>query len=496
MANIAAAKTWLLNTALLANPIGATIVALVALAAACKFVYDHVGTIRDRWNKMWGEFKTSCPIIANVFETIASVLLAPYNLICSFVDKAKELLGLGPVKVESTGDFKRLDESSATSHRARNGRATLASVSKNASGGIYGKGAFLTTFAEESGESAIPHTPTKRNIGLLAKTNQIMGNPLQPVVNVTPQFSPIINAKAETPTVNVKAPAVAMPNIPPATVAPEIRPVMATPKLPEVSPVFNPIINAMASAPFVTVPPAVVKQPAINVQQADMTIPAPVIRIPESKPILQAPPVVRNIIRTVADSPIVKTFVKAVAAVPDVIVNPASPVLKPIFTAMVKAPEITPVLRQVFNAVAPAVSPVIQATAATPNISPVFNPLFNVPKADTPPVKISQSIQAMAKTPAVTALFDPKVQTPALPDINVPQSTQKETFVERIRELVRPQGRSESQPQPINITFNPNIVINGNADRQEVEKATEISFQKLRELMEQLQREKRRVQYG
>ena len=389
-------------------------------------------------------------------------------------------------------------------------------VGENASGGIYGKGAFLTTFAEESGESAIPHTPTKRNIGLLSKTNQIMGNPLQPTVNVYPQFNPVINAKAETPTVNVKAPAVAMPNIPPANVAPEIRPVMATPKLPEVSPVFNPaispvvtaqkipesnpvfnpIINAMASAPFVTVPPAVVKQPAINVQQADMTIPAPVIRIPESKPILQAPPVVKNIIQAVADSPIVKTFVKAVAEVPDVIVNPASPVLKPIFTAMAKAPDVTTVLRPVFNAVAPAVSPVIQATAETPNISPVFNPLFNVPKADTPPVKISQSIQAMAKTPAVTALFDPKVQTPALPDINVPQSTQKETFVERIRELVRPQGRSESQPQPINITFNPNIVINGNADRQEVEKATEISFQKLRELMEQLQREKRRVQYG
>ena len=50
-------------------------------------------------------------------------------------------------------------------------------IASNASGGIYGKGAFLTTFAEKSGESAIPHTPTKRNIGLLAKTNEIMGNP-------------------------------------------------------------------------------------------------------------------------------------------------------------------------------------------------------------------------------------------------------------------------------------------------------------------------------
>lgn len=51
-------------------------------------------------------------------------------------------------------------------------------VAQNAYGGIYGKGAFLTTFAERDGESAIPHTPNRRNIGLLAATNAIMGNPL------------------------------------------------------------------------------------------------------------------------------------------------------------------------------------------------------------------------------------------------------------------------------------------------------------------------------
>lgn len=51
-------------------------------------------------------------------------------------------------------------------------------VAHNAKGGIYSKGAFLTTFAENEGESAIPHTPNARNIGLLAETNRIMGNPL------------------------------------------------------------------------------------------------------------------------------------------------------------------------------------------------------------------------------------------------------------------------------------------------------------------------------
>lgn len=66
-----------------------------------------------------------------------------------------------------------------------------AEVDSNASGGIYGKGAFLTRFAEKSGESAIPHTPNRRNIGLLAKTNAIMGNPLKQGGNtITATFAP------------------------------------------------------------------------------------------------------------------------------------------------------------------------------------------------------------------------------------------------------------------------------------------------------------------
>ena len=70
-------------------------------------------------------------------------------------------------------------------------------VDRNASGGIYGKGAFLTTFAEESGESAIPHTPTRRNISLLAETNRIMGSPLgreETVINAS--FAPNITINA------------------------------------------------------------------------------------------------------------------------------------------------------------------------------------------------------------------------------------------------------------------------------------------------------------
>ena len=214
----------------------------------------------------------------------------------------------------------------------------------------------------------------------------------------------------------------------------------------QVSPAFNPTINVAAATPAVNMPPIEVSPASVNVEQAAITAPSPVIQVPESKPILQAPPVIKNIIQAVADSPIVKTFVKAVAAVPDVVVNPAA-----------------------------------------------VNNVISLPKMGVP--KVSPGIQAMVKTPSVTAMFDPLVQPARLPDINVPQAPQKETLVERIKEIVRPQER-QAETAPINITFSPSIVINGNADRQEVEKATEVSVAKFRELFEQFQREQRRVQYG
>lgn len=67
-------------------------------------------------------------------------------------------------------------------------------LAQNAYGGIYSKGAFLTSFAERDGESAIPHTPNRRNVGLLAATNAIMGNPLGRG-NITATFAPQITVQ-------------------------------------------------------------------------------------------------------------------------------------------------------------------------------------------------------------------------------------------------------------------------------------------------------------
>lgn len=51
----------------------------------------------------------------------------------------------------------------------------MAPVAHNAAGGIYGKGAFLTTFAEESPEAAIPLDGSRRAISLWQQAGQILG---------------------------------------------------------------------------------------------------------------------------------------------------------------------------------------------------------------------------------------------------------------------------------------------------------------------------------
>jgi len=444
----ATAGTWSFNAALAANPIGLVVVAVAGLVAAGYALYKNWDTVSAglvagwEWVKTtaWN-FLTSLPekagyavgYIVGWFRTLPERITGIFKSLDgvgqTFIDKAIEwgksavnglIDGFLALPGRLTGIVSRAWES-AKSAFSKGEAAGSAGVTQNATGGIYGRGAFLTTFAEKSGESAIPHTPTKRNIGLLAKTNQIMGNPLQPML--------------------------------------------------QVSPAFNPTINVTASAPAVNVPPAEVAPASVNVEQAAITAPSPVIQIPESKPILQAPPVVKNIIQAVADSPIVKTFVNAVAAVPEVIVNPASPVMKPSFTAMAQTPVVNP--------------------AAVNNV-------ISLPKMDAP--MVSPVIQTMAKPSIVPALFDPLVQTAGTPDVNFHDiPAQKETLIERIKELVAPSINRQTASAPPVINIHNDLHFSGNVNQQEVretvDKASDISFAKFREFMIQYQHEQRRVRY-
>lgn len=150
---------WLLNAAMDANPIGAVILGVAALIAIGYVLYSNWGKISTFASSMWNGavtaingFVTKVKVkfgeiytwVMNKWKALSNTLSHPINAVINYFSKDKG----------------------------------APNVSQNAEGGIYGKGAFLTTFAEDSGESAIPHEPTRRNISLLARTNDIMGNPL------------------------------------------------------------------------------------------------------------------------------------------------------------------------------------------------------------------------------------------------------------------------------------------------------------------------------
>lgn len=170
---------WVWNASLFGCPLVWIIGGLAGLAAIIAICYNHCDEFRLRWTMAWVEFQSSYPKVAAVFEGIWKLISAPYRLVCAFIDKVKELIGLGPTAAE------KFAKAPAHSNNPND-------YEHNATGGIYGKGAFLTTFAENSGESAIPHTPNARNIGLLAKTNEIMGSPLGGN-SISVNFSPTVN---------------------------------------------------------------------------------------------------------------------------------------------------------------------------------------------------------------------------------------------------------------------------------------------------------------
>ena len=71
---VAAAKTWLLNSALLANPIGLVIAAIAALVAAFVYLWNHSEKFREFWRLLWEGIKqaveTAVQKIKEVWENL------------------------------------------------------------------------------------------------------------------------------------------------------------------------------------------------------------------------------------------------------------------------------------------------------------------------------------------------------------------------------------------------------------------------------------------
>lgn len=190
-----AAAQWALNAAMSANPIALVIIAIVALIAAFVWLGTHFQAVSDFCTSMW-ESPTAA-IIAFMAGPIGWLIYAAMGLIANW-DQVKAwftLLWEDPkaalgqfydwVMSKLGGLFDWISEKwewvrsifSKPIQARVEGTATAngQSVQHNAKGGIYGKGSFLTTFAEESAEAAIPLNGTPRAEALWKQTGAMMG---------------------------------------------------------------------------------------------------------------------------------------------------------------------------------------------------------------------------------------------------------------------------------------------------------------------------------
>jgi TP901 family phage tail tape measure protein len=150
------AAQWLINAAMTANPIGLLILGVAALVAAGAWLYQNWDTVKQFWTLLWND---------------------PMAALQSFVDGIKARFG--PVLAWLEGKWTALKNlfGAGVSVGAVNvdGGGTPIPVDTNALGGIYERGSFLTTFAEDSAEAAIPLDGSARAVSLWQQAGQMLG---------------------------------------------------------------------------------------------------------------------------------------------------------------------------------------------------------------------------------------------------------------------------------------------------------------------------------
>lgn len=199
---IATAAQWAWNAAMTANPIGIVIMAIAALIGILYVLYTHFEEVQAFCASVWESpaaaviaFITGpigvliycvAGIIANwetVKEWFSLLWENPSAAIEQFVSFLQSKLGEGirwaqekwealrevlSHPIDAVVNFIRGGESAASD-------AAGIDISENAIGGIYRKGAFLTTFAENSPEAAIPIDGSARAVSLWKQTGAMLG---------------------------------------------------------------------------------------------------------------------------------------------------------------------------------------------------------------------------------------------------------------------------------------------------------------------------------
>lgn len=199
---ICAAKTaiwtaaqWAWNAAMTANPIGLIIVGIGALIAAGYYLVQNWDTVKNFFIDMWNS--PAAGLLIFVTGPVGWLIAAGYSIITNWqtVKTWFATLWDNPtVALQQFVDgiysrfskaFDWLGEKSAWVRNLFNGEekntgantlsTSLGGIAQNANGGIYGKGAFLTTFAEKGPEAAIPLDGSQRAMSLWATAGQMMG---------------------------------------------------------------------------------------------------------------------------------------------------------------------------------------------------------------------------------------------------------------------------------------------------------------------------------
>lgn len=147
---------WAWNAAMTANPVGVVIMGIAALIAIGYVLYQNWDTISSFAATMWEGGRQA---IADFCGTISNKVAE----VCDWVQG----------KWQALKDFLSHPIDALVNYNQSLGSAP--DVAVNAAGGIYNQGSFLTTFAEDSPEAAIPIDGSRRALGLWQETGRRLG---------------------------------------------------------------------------------------------------------------------------------------------------------------------------------------------------------------------------------------------------------------------------------------------------------------------------------
>lgn len=147
---------WAWNAAMTANPVGVVIMGIAALIAIGYVLYQNWDTISSFAATMWEGGRQA---IADFCGTISNKVAE----VCDWVQG----------KWQALKDFLSHPIDALVNYNQSIG--STPAVAANAAGGIYNQGSFLTTFAEDSPEAAIPIDGSRRALGLWQETGRRLG---------------------------------------------------------------------------------------------------------------------------------------------------------------------------------------------------------------------------------------------------------------------------------------------------------------------------------